>query len=164
MISMLMSILVFVVITMVTFFTMEAVAYLAHKHLFHGVLWFLHRSHHEPHSNRLEWNDLFGVVFAPVAIVLMGGYLQPSWLSFTYPIGLGMTLYGCVYFFIHDIYTHRRFWTLNIKSQWFKEMRSAHRHHHANVMKLGQEPFGFLFFKKAPARKPARSMTPSENT
>ena len=145
----------FILITLVTFFAMEVLAYFAHRFLFHGPLWFLHRSHHEPRKGPLEWNDVFGLIFAPIAIVLMGGYLAPEWLSWTYPIGLGMTLYGCVYFFIHDMYTHRRFWRYDIPLKWFAEMRAAHRRHHADVSKQGQEPFGFLVFntyEKAPPR------------
>jgi beta-carotene 3-hydroxylase len=137
----------FALITLTTFFAMEATAYLAHRFLFHGPLWFLHRSHHEPKKGWFEWNDIFGFFFAPVAVILMSSLIVPEWRSAAYPMGLGMTLYGCVYFFIHDIYTHRRFLTLNFKSRWFRDMRAAHRYHHADVSKKGQEPFGFLYFQ-----------------
>jgi beta-carotene 3-hydroxylase len=125
---------------------MEGIAYFAHRYLFHGPLWFLHRSHHEPRHGIFEANDIFGLLFAPIAIVLMGGYAAPEWLHVSYPIGLGMTLYGGVYFFIHDMYTHRRFWRYDLPLRWFAEMRSAHRRHHSDVSQQGQEPFGFLFF------------------
>jgi beta-carotene 3-hydroxylase len=34
---------------------MEGVAYLTHRFLMHGPLWFLHRSHHVPHEGGWEW-------------------------------------------------------------------------------------------------------------
>lgn len=129
-----------------TFVVMEAVAYFAHKYLFHGCLWFLHRSHHEPRRGTFEWNDVFGPFFAVIAIILIGGYAAPDLLRITRPIGAGMTLYGAVYFFIHDMYTHRRMWRFDIPLKWFASMRAAHRHHHSSVHKEGQEPFGFIYF------------------
>lgn len=134
---------------------MEAFAYFAHRYLFHGPLWFLHKSHHAARKGKFEWNDLFGLFFAPVSMTLMGGWLAPDWLVITFPIGLGMTMYGAVYFFIHDIYTHRRFLTLNFKSRWLTEMRAAHRVHHSKVDKAGQEPFGFVLFETA--QRPSKS-------
>jgi beta-carotene 3-hydroxylase len=139
---------------LVTFFLMEAVAYFAHKYLFHGPLWFLHKSHHEPRKPGLEWNDLFGPFFAVIAIVLIGGYAAPQYLDITRPIGAGMTLYGAVYFFIHDMYTHRRFWKIDLPGKWLASMRTAHRYHHSNIKKIGQEPFGFVFYQTyEPKRK-----------
>ncbi|RYZ66828.1 MAG: hypothetical protein EOP05_18570, partial [Proteobacteria bacterium] len=139
-----------------TFLGMEAVAYFAHKYLFHGVLWFLHKSHHEPRAPGLELNDIFGPFFAIIAIVLIGGYAAPEYLEITRPIGAGMTLYGAVYFFIHDMYTHRRFWKIDLPSKWLSTMRSAHRHHHSNIKKEGQEPFGFVFYQTFEPKRPGR--------
>jgi beta-carotene 3-hydroxylase len=137
----------FATILFATFLLMEVVAYVAHRTLFHGVLWFLHRSHHEPRKPGFEWNDVFGPFFAVIAIVLIGGYAAPSALEWTRPVGAGMTLYGAVYFFVHDMYTHRRFWRFDLPFKWFEEMRRAHRHHHSSIQKEGQEPFGFIYFQ-----------------
>jgi beta-carotene 3-hydroxylase len=107
----------------------------------------------------LEWNDVFGPFFAAIAIILIGGYAAPDALEWTRPIGAGMTLYGAVYFFVHDMYTHRRFWRLDLPSNWLEEMRRAHRHHHSSIKKEGQEPFGFIYFQtyeKRAARSPAK--------
>ena len=54
-----------------TLLGMEAVAYLMHRYLMHGPLWFLHESHHRPRRSPLEWNDLFGAFFATPSIVLI---------------------------------------------------------------------------------------------
>lgn len=137
----------FAAILFLTFGLMEVVAYVAHRLLFHGPLWFLHRSHHEPRRGGLELNDVFGPFFAIIAIVLIGGYAAPSALEWTRPIGAGMTLYGAVYFFVHDMYTHRRFWRFDLPFKWFEDMRRAHRHHHSSIEKRGQEPFGFVYFQ-----------------
>ena len=151
--------LLFAAITSLTFFAMEIVAYFAHRYLFHGILWFLHRSHHEPRRGVWEWNDLFAPFFACLSIVGMGGWLAPQLLWLTFPIGTGMTIYGAVYFFIHDMFTHRRFGILNFKSRWLLQLRSAHRHHHANVSHAGQEPFGFVWYGDV-KRKPPRTSVP----
>lgn len=139
--------MMFVVLMLGTFLLMEGVAYFAHRYLFHGSLWFLHRSHHEPRKPGFELNDLFGPFFAIIAIILIGGYAAPSALGWTRPIGAGMTLYGAVYFFVHDMYTHRRFWRFDLPGKWFENMRRAHRHHHSSIAKEGQEPFGFIYFQ-----------------
>ena len=70
---------------------MEGVAYLMHKHLMHGPLWFLHESHHRPRQGWFEANDLFGVFFAIPSIVLiyLGVRGHPPLAA-----GLGMTAYG----------------------------------------------------------------------
>ena len=142
-----------------TVLTMELVAYVAHRLLFHGPLWFLHRSHHESRREGLELNDVFGLFFASLPIVLIVGYTAPEAIAWTRPIGVGMTLYGAVYFFVHDMYTHRRFWRLDLPMKWLEEMRRAHRHHHSSMIRKGQEPFGFVYFQtyeKRTARGPEK--------
>ena len=67
------SMVVFIVLG--TFFAMEGVAWLAHRFLMHGFLWFLHEDHHTKTPGALEKNDTFFLIFA-----------IPSWLS----IMLGM--------------------------------------------------------------------------
>ena len=53
--------LLFIAILVATVAVMELVAYLMHKHLMHGPLWFLHESHHRRERGRFELNDLFGI-------------------------------------------------------------------------------------------------------
>lgn len=149
--------LLFATVTILMFFAMEIVAYFTHRYLFHGVLWFLHRSHHEPRRGVWEWNDLFAPFFAALAILGMGGWLAPQLLWLTFPIGMGMTIYGAVYFFVHDMFTHRRFGILNFQSRWLLQLRSAHRYHHANVSHAGQEPFGFVWYGDVKRKSPRKS-------
>jgi beta-carotene 3-hydroxylase len=123
---------------------MEGVAYVAHKYLMHGPLWFLHRSHHVPHSGKFEWNDLFGLFFALPSIWLIhAGVRDGSWML---PVGLGMTAYGAVYFLFHDVVVHRR---LKIRRlpQWpyLRRILLAHLAHHRTHGRDGAVSFGFLW-------------------
>src|SRR5690606_26592097 len=97
---------------------MEVFAWFAHKYIMHGWGWSWHRSHHQPGAGRFEKNDLYAVVFAGIAILLIAlgtsGYHPLEW------IGAGMTDYGFLYFLSHDglvhlcwsfLYIHRRSYT-----------------------------------------------------
>ncbi|MCD8529687.1 MAG: sterol desaturase family protein [Flavobacterium sp.] len=95
---------------------MEFVAWAAHKYLMHGPLWDWHEDHHKPHHEKegfFEKNDRFFLVFAiPSMICYIIGSLVPAyhWLFF---VGVGISIYGLIYFLIHDVYIHRRFKWLN---------------------------------------------------
>ena len=123
---------------------MELVAYLTHKYLMHGALWFLHESHHVPHEEQLEKNDLFGVFFAIPSIVLIylgtNGYPKLLW------VGLGMAAYGLLYFCFHDVVVHRRLdLKLKPQSRYLKRIVQAHHIHHRTHGKDGATSFGFLY-------------------
>ena len=98
--------LIYIFLFVATVVAMEGVAYLMHKYLMHGPLWFLHKSHHVRDKGRFELNDLFGVFFAIPSIILiwLGTHGEPLLL----PVGLGMTAYGAIYFGFHDVIVHRR--------------------------------------------------------
>jgi beta-carotene 3-hydroxylase len=96
-----MAVVVFIALFVGALLAMEAVAYLTHKYLMHGPLWFLHRSHHVPHAGWFEWNDVFAVLFAtPSILFIHAGVRDGSWML---PVGLGMTGYGLIYFLFHDV-------------------------------------------------------------
>jgi beta-carotene 3-hydroxylase len=123
---------------------MEVVAYLTHRFLMHGPLWFLHRSHHEPHDHRVEKNDLFGLFFAipSIALIYLGTHGYPPLLW----IGLGMTAYGAIYFGFHDVLVHRRLdHGVKPKSRYMKRIVQAHHIHHSTRVKDGAQSFGFLY-------------------
>jgi len=87
-----------------TFFGMEAVAWLTHKYVMHGLLWHLHEDHHKKNpSSFFEKNDYFFVIFAvPGMLCILLGSLLPAVQLLLY-VGLGITLYGMAYFWVHDI-------------------------------------------------------------
>ena len=64
-------------------------------------------------------------------------------------IGLGITLYGVIYFIIHDWFVHRRFKTFKSKNSYLQAIRKAHKLHHKNQGKEKSRAFGLLFVRKA---------------
>ncbi|MBK6523540.1 MAG: sterol desaturase family protein [Sphingobacteriaceae bacterium] len=134
------------IFTIVTaFIGMEAVAWLAHKYIMHGLLWNLHRDHHEPHDKKtFEKNDYFFVIFAfPAIICFIIGFEN---FSFPFWIGIGITLYGAAYFFIHDLFIHQRLKVLrNANSLYFRAIRKAHKIHHKHLGPENGECFGMLW-------------------
>ena len=124
---------------------MEAVAIVSHKYVMHGFLWSLHKSHHEPRIGAFERNDWFGVVGAIPSIILLliGTHYGLHMIT---AIGAGITLYGAIYFGLHDVLVHRR-----VKHRWnpqwgyMKRVVQAHRLHHVVESKQGTVSFGFLY-------------------
>lgn len=138
------ALLTFVALFAGALLAMEAVAYLTHRFLMHGPLWFLHRSHHVPHDGWFEWNDLFGVFFAAPSILLIHqGVEEGSWKL---PVGLGMTGYGFIYFLFHDVVVHRRVRVRGVP-QWpyLRRIIKAHLVHHRTHGRDGARSFGFLY-------------------
>ncbi len=131
-------------IFLITLAGMEVVAWLAHKYLMHGIGWGWHRSHHEPRHGWFEKNDLYAVVFAVLAIVLIAlgnaGWHPLEW------IGAGMTGYGLLYFIAHDGLVHRR-WPFRYvpRSGYLKRLYQAHLMHHAVHGREGCVSFGFIY-------------------
>lgn len=135
----------FLIVT-ATFFLMEGATWLIHKYVMHGFLWALHRDHHD-HSNDppLEKNDYFFVIFAIPAIVLMY-FGSTNNFNYLFYIGLGITIYGMAYFFVHDIFIHQRIKVLkNTQNPYLLAIRRAHKQHHKHIGKEKGECFGFLW-------------------
>lgn len=135
-----------ILLLLITFFLMEGATWIIHKYVMHGFLWVLHRDHHD-HSNegQLERNDWFFVIFALPAILLM--YLgADKGFNHLFYIGLGITLYGMAYFFVHDIFIHQRIKLLrDTNNPYLLAIRRAHKQHHKHTGKEEGECFGFLW-------------------
>ncbi len=151
-----MSFLIYFGVTLAAFAAMEFVAWFAHKYIMHGILWSWHEDHHNPHTVEgfFEKNDRFFLVFAiPSAICYIIGSAVPGyfWLFF---VGVGISIYGLVYFLIHDVYIHRRFkWFKKLDNAYSQAILRAHGAHHARKTKEDGESFGLLvvgkkYFKK----------------
>jgi beta-carotene 3-hydroxylase len=138
-----------ILIVLASVIVMEFVAWASHKYIMHGWGWGWHRDHHEPHDNMLEKNDLFGIVGAAIAISLfvIGYYYSLAiwWM------GVGVTVYGLIYTFVHDGLVHQRYFRWVPKSGYAKRLVQAHKLHHATIGKEGGVSFGFVF-----ARDPAK--------
>lgn len=139
-----------VLIVLVTVASMELIATLAHKYIMHGWGWGWHRSHHRPRTGWFELNDLYAVVFAALAIVLIAlgtaGLWPLQW------IGAGMTAYGAIYFIVHDGLVHKR-WPFRYipRRGYLKRLYTAHRLHH--VVKGREECVSFGFLYSPPVEK-----------
>ena len=139
-----MAILIDAVIVLATVAAMEIVAAFTHRFVMHGVGWGWHRSHHEPHDGVLEHNDLYAVIFAGLALLLLA-FASPTSGAW-YWVGVGMTVYGCLYFVVHDGLVHQR-WPFRIvpKNAYLRRLVQAHRLHHAVEGREGCVSFGFLY-------------------
>jgi beta-carotene 3-hydroxylase len=134
-----------IAIAIAVFFVMEWVAWAAHKYIMHGWGWGWHESHHEPHDDLFEKNDLYAVVFAIFAVALfaLGTFAD---LPVVTAIATGITLYGLFYFIVHDGLVHQRWPFRHIPHRGYaKRLVQAHRLHHAVKGKADCVSFGFLY-------------------
>ena len=125
--------------------TMEIVAIVSHKWVMHGLLWSLHKSHHEPRTGFFEKNDWFAVMGAVPSIILLALGTSQGIPMIT-AIGAGIAAYGAIYFGFHDILVHRRVkhgW--NPQQRYLKRIVQAHRLHHVVESRDGTVSFGFLY-------------------
>jgi len=141
-----MQILGFIGWTTIGFAGMEIISYLVHRFIFHGLLWEIHRSHHEPNHGLFELNDLFSIFFAGVSVYLMYLGINAPLQSTVFGIGAGIAVYGVLYFVIHDLFAHKRFLPFKSDSKIMRLIRYAHQRHHQSIDKDGQEPYGLFLF------------------
>lgn len=130
------------------FFFMEFVAFLMHKYLQHGRLWFLHQDHHRHTKSRFQKNDLFTIFYSIVTMLLLvfgffGGFDYRFW------IGLGIFFYGMGFFVYHDMVFHRRIKTrYRPKNNYLLRIINAHRTHHQKSTATEGVNFGFFIVGK----------------
>ena len=134
------------------FAAMEVLSYVLHRWLLHGPLWRMHRTHHDPahgHGHGLEWNDLFSLAWGALSVGLIwAGREDP--LGTAFPLGVGIAVYGVLYFVLHDLYAHGRLdgvlGRLRFKNGAAQSVKRAHGRHHQSLAKGGQEPYGLFLF------------------
>lgn len=127
-------------VVLAVFAGMEGVSYLTHRFVMHGFGIGIHRSHHAPSDGGFELNDLYPLMFSSVAIMAFtAGTFLPS-LRPLVLAGIGITLYGVAYLFVHEIYIHRRIPLVNRPYRLLEWLKDSHRIHHL----LGGEPYGML--------------------
>jgi beta-carotene 3-hydroxylase len=122
------------------FVAMEGVSYATHRWVMHGPGMGWHRSHHLPPAGRVERNDLFPLCFSAVGVALFalasfGPQIRPLFW-----VGVGVTAYGALYLFVHEVCIHRRLPVPVPSGRRATFLRDAHRVHHAT----GGEPYGML--------------------
>lgn len=133
-------------ITIGTVVTMELVAWAMHKYVMHGFLWYLHEDHHQVNPNQFfEKNDAFFLIFAIPSMLLCLFGVEEGVYKWQFFLGIGIAIYGALYFFVHDIFIHQRFKLMrNTNSVYFKALRKGHKVHHKHLGKEDGECFGML--------------------
>ena len=114
---------------------MEMYARIVHRHAWHDYQpgWLIHKSHHEPRTGPFELNDVYAIVNALPAIALTGfGFLREDVFGgVCFGLGLGITLFGIAYMFVHDGLVHKRFPVGPVKDvPGLRRIAVAHRMHH----------------------------------
>jgi beta-carotene 3-hydroxylase len=128
------------VVVLASFVAMEAVSYLLHRFVMHGAGWRIHADHHLPSRDGFERNDLYPASFSAVAITLFVlGTTVPA-LRVLLAAGIGLTLYGLAYFYVHEVYVHRRLPLPRRRWAYLVWLERQHRIHHL----FGGEPYGML--------------------
>ncbi|MFN8257169.1 MAG: sterol desaturase family protein [Bacteroidales bacterium] len=139
-----------ILVVLITFCVMEGVAWLAHKYLMHGFLWFLHEDHHLPTFKKtggfFEKNDWFFVIFAfPSMILYITGAIFAN--PYLFASAIGITLYGFAYFVFHEVVFHERLlWFSKWRNTYIRALRRAHGAHHKHHVRENGECFGLLYF------------------
>ena len=139
-----MTLIITIVITAVL---MEGVAWWMHKYIMHGIFCNLHEDHHvrENHDSFFERNDFFFVFFSVLAITAFALWSIYGWVI-CLGIGIGISIYGAVYFFVHDLFIHQRVKVLrNTNNRYLKALRRGHKMHHKHLGKHDGECFGMLW-------------------
>ncbi|SHO62125.1 sterol desaturase family protein [Algoriphagus zhangzhouensis] len=132
---------------LIGFGVMELSGWFIHKYIMHGPLWMIHKTHHQPSKSFFELNDLFSLFFGSVAVVLI--FLGVESLDYRFWIGIGISLYGMLYFFLHDVLVHRRLkWFDRPKNSWLMGIFKAHQAHHKTNKKEGAVSFGLFLVPK----------------
>ena len=93
---------------LISFVTMEFMAWFSHKYIMHGFLWVLHKDHHRKnHKSWFERNDLFFIFYALVSfifVIMWGEY--NFWPGL--PIGIGIFfLWTNLFFCSRHFYTSK---------------------------------------------------------
>ncbi len=116
-------------IVLASFLFMEFTAWFTHKYVMHGFLWILHKDHHIRDGRKIEWNDVFAVIFAIPSILLI--YLGVDTYDYRFWIGLGILFYGIAYFLFHDVYVHHRLpGFAGFSNRYLRATVKAHKEHH----------------------------------
>ncbi|PWA53704.1 beta-carotene hydroxylase 2 protein [Artemisia annua] len=128
---------------------MEYWARWAHEALWHASLWHMHESHHKPREGPFELNDVFAIINAVPAIALLNyGFFHKGIIpGLCFGAGLGITVFGMAYMFVHDGLVHKRFQVGPIANvPYLRKVAAAHQLHHTE--KFNGVPYGLFLGPK----------------
>ena len=135
-------------ILFVTVVGMEGFAWVMHKYVLHGPLWFLHQTHHRPQPSFFEANDIISLFYGLLsAALIVYGDLTPTLTGFVaFWGGVGIAVYGVLYFFLHDVVIHQRIqFRYRFRNGYLLRLIRAHKKHHKHLNRADSEAFGFLY-------------------
>lgn len=140
-----MAVMTDVAVALAAFVLMEPFTAWAHRAVMHGRGMVLHRSHHRRmrpgRRERWEANDWFPVMFAGVVMIGFAVGFNVPGMGFVVPVGVGVTVYGVAYAFVHDVYIHRRVPLFGDRTvPVLERLAEAHREHHRG----NAAPYGML--------------------
>ncbi|XP_076899262.1 beta-carotene hydroxylase 2, chloroplastic-like [Bidens hawaiensis] len=128
---------------------MEYWARWAHEALWHASLWHMHESHHKPRVGPFELNDVFAIINAVPAIALLyyGFFHKGLVPGLRFGAGLGITVFGMAYMFVHDGLVNKRFQVGPIANvPYLRRVAAAHQLHHTE--KFNGVPYGLFLGPK----------------
>ncbi|TAF47198.1 MAG: fatty acid hydroxylase [Sphingobacteriales bacterium] len=138
-----MQVLINIGIVLLSIVIMEAFSWTVHKYLFHGPLWFIHKTHHLPQKGFFEYNDIFSIFFALLALFLLwrghNNFTNSFW------VGTGISIYGIIYFVFHDCFIHGRIKPFKSHNAYLWLIKRAHKIHHKSLHKKPSNFFGLLW-------------------
>ncbi len=124
---------------LLTMIFMEPVANLLHRYVWHGVLWHVHQSHHQPRKGWFEYNDIFAFMYASLSILCIFGTKH----GVIQGIGWGVACFGLAYMIVHDGYIHQRFSCGFLgRYRYFRKLKAKHILHHSRE---NHDPFGLFW-------------------
>ncbi|KAL6177298.1 hypothetical protein ACLB2K_048824 [Fragaria x ananassa] len=115
---------------------------------FWGLIWNL-QSHHRPRDGAFELNDVFAIINAAPAIAVLsyGSFNNGLFPGLCFGAGLGITIFGIAYMFVHDGLVHRRFPVGPIADvPYLQKVAAAHQLHHTYI--LNGVPYGLFLGPK----------------
>ena len=127
-------------VALAAFVGMELVSYLMHRFVMHGPGRAIHADHHRPAEGGFERNDLYPASFSLLAVTLFVLGTGIPGLRLLVAAGVGMTAYGFAYFYVHEVYVHRRLPLPRRGGRYVAWLERRHRIHHL----YGGEPYGML--------------------
>ncbi len=138
-----MQLLINILIIVATLIGMEVFSWALHKFLFHGPLWFIHKTHHQQRHGFFELNDIFSIGFGALSLWLM--WQGRNNFNALFFIGVGISFYGIIYFVFHDWFIHNRIKAFKTNNRYLLGIRRAHKIHHKSTQKNPSEEFGLLW-------------------
>jgi beta-carotene 3-hydroxylase len=69
-------------------------------------------------------------------------------LDYRFFIGVGISIYGTIYFIFHDWFIHNRFGAFKTNNKYLLNIRRAHKVHHKSTDKEPAAEFGLLVTEK----------------